>query len=88
MTLLENFHQDYIVITLQAVDNNGEDTNHLHSIVVKIGGSRADFDIERLLQMLHVKLLEVLRLELEAKYVPWTFKVKFETLYGKIQLRA
>ena len=45
VTLLENFHQKYVVITLQAVGSGGEDINHLHLIVVKIGGNEADFDI-------------------------------------------
>ena len=49
VTLLENFHQEYVVVMLQAVDSCGEDTNHLHSVVVKIGGNGADFDIDGLL---------------------------------------
>ena len=35
VTLHENFYQEYVVITLQAVDATGEDTPHPHSIVVK-----------------------------------------------------
>ena len=57
------------MIMLQAIDSSGEDTNHFHSIVVKLGGSRANFDIEGLLRKLHGTSLEVLQLELEAKYV-------------------
>ena len=49
VTLLENFHQEYVVVKLQSVDSSGEDTNHLHSVVVKIGGNGADFDIDGLL---------------------------------------
>ena len=37
------------MVTLQAVDSSGEDTTHLHSVVVKIGGNGADFDIEGLI---------------------------------------
>ena len=59
VTLLENFHQQYGVITMQAIDSSGKDTNHLHSIVVKLGGSRADFSIEGLLEKLHGTFLEV-----------------------------
>ena len=58
---------------LQAVDSSGKDMNHLHSIVVKLGGSGADFDIEGLLEKLHGTSLEVLRPMLEAKDVPWTY---------------
>ena len=35
--LLENFYHKYVIITLQAVDRDGTDTKHIHSIVVKIG---------------------------------------------------
>ena len=73
VTLLENFHQEYVVVMLQAVDSSGEDTNHLHSVVVKIGGNGADFDIDGLLQILDGTSMEVLRPELEAKYAPWTY---------------
>ena len=71
--MLENFHEQYVVIMVQAVDNSGEDTDHLHSIVVKLGGSGADFSIEGLLEKLHGTSLEVLQPDLEAKYVPWTY---------------
>ena len=71
--MLENFHQQYVGITVQAVDSSGKDTNHLHSIIVKLGGSGADFSIEGVLEKLHGMFLEVLRRDLEAKYVPWTY---------------
>ena len=83
VTLLENFHQEYVVVTLQAVDSSGEDTNHLHSVVVKIGSNGADFDIEGLLQTLDGTSMEVLRPELEAKYAPWTY-MSSESAYRKI----
>ena len=83
VTVLENFHQQHVVITVQAVDSSGEDTDHLHSIVVKLGGSGADFSIEGLLEKLHGTSLEVLRPDLEAKYVPWTYTLA-ESTYRKI----
>ena len=83
VTLLENFHQEYVVVTLQAVDGSGEDTNHLHSVVVKIGGDGADFDIEGLLQTLDGTSMEVLRPDLEAKYAPWTY-TSSESAFRKI----
>ena len=70
-------------MTLQAVDNSGEDTNHLHSVVVKIGGYGADFDIEGLLQTLDGTSMEVLRPELEANYAPWTYTF-LESAFRKI----
>ena len=40
------------MITVQAIDNNGEDLDHLHSIVVESEDFRADFDIQGLLTTL------------------------------------
>ena len=60
------------MITLQVVSSSGEDTNHLHSIVVKIGGIGAAFNIDGLLQTLDGTSMEVLRPELQAKYAPWS----------------
>ena len=77
VTLLENFYQEYVVITLQAVDVRGEDTPHIHSIVAKIGDINiigvAAFDINGLLDTLAGTSMEELRPELESKYVPWTY---------------
>ena len=73
VTLLENFHQEYIVITLQAMDNNGEDTEHLYSVIVEIGGCGTNFDIDGLLDTLEGTSMEVLCPDLELKYTPWTY---------------
>ena len=83
VTLLENFHQEYVVITVQAVGSRGEDTYHLHSIVVKIGGDGAEFNIDGLLQTLDGTSMEVLRPELQSKYAPWTYTSP-ESAYWKI----
>ena len=71
--LLENFYQEYVVITLQAVDSDGADTEHIHSIVVRIGEGVAAFDINGLLDTLTRTSMEELRLELKSKHVPWTY---------------
>ena len=68
--LLKNFYQDYVVITLQAVNARGEDTPHIHSIVVKIGDDVVAFDINGLLDTLIGTSMEELCPELESKYVP------------------
>ena len=74
VTLLENFYQEYVVITLQAVDARGEDTPYIHSIVAKIGEVNSigvpAFDINGLLDTLAGTSMEELRPELESKYVP------------------
>ena len=66
----ENFYQEYVVITLEAVNERDEDSSHLHSIVVKIGDGVVSFDIHSFLQILARTLMEVLQPELESKYVP------------------
>ena len=71
--LLESFYQEYVVITLQAVDSDGADTEHIHSIVVRIGEGVAAFDIIGLLDTLTGTSMEELRPELESKHVPWTY---------------
>ena len=71
--LLENFYQEYVVITLQAAGARDEDTPHLHSIVVKIGDGVASFNINSLLDTLAETSMELLRPKLESKYAPWTY---------------
>ena len=83
VTLLENFHQEYVAITLQVVDNNREDIEHLHSIIVKIGRHGTVFDIDGLLDTLEGTSMEVLCPDLEAKYMPWIYTIA-ENAYRKI----
>ena len=52
--------------------------------MVKIGGDGADFDIEGLLQTLDGTSMEVLQLDLEAKYAPWTY-TSSESAFRKIR---
>ena len=85
--LLENFYQEYVVITLQTVDARSGDTPHIHSIVAKIGElnsiSVPAFDINGLLDTLAGTSMEELRPELESKYVPWTY-TSAESSFKKI----
>ena len=83
MILLENFYQEYVVITLQAVDRDGTDTKHIHSIVVKIGQGVVVFDINGLLDTLTGISMEELCPELESKHVPWTY-ISAESAFRKI----
>ena len=64
ITLFENFHGEYIVITLQALDSIDKDCNHLHFIVVKVNGDCVVFDIHELLQTIPSTSMEDLRLSL------------------------
>jgi hypothetical protein len=69
---LEQFHGQYIVIGIQAVTPEGLELQHVHSIVVKVGGRCAQFDVDGMLNSLNSsgqgELAELLRL----KYSPWT----------------
>ena len=83
--LPENFYQEYVVLTLQAVNRDGTDMKHIHSIVVKIGQGVAAFDINGLLDTLIGTSMEELHLELESKHVPWTY-TSAESAFRKINL--
>jgi hypothetical protein len=47
--LIEQFHARYIVIGIQAVNAEGTELEHVHSIVVKVGDGSAQFDVEGML---------------------------------------
>ena len=48
--LIEQFHNEFIVIGIQAVDSVGVDMQHVHSIVMKPKEGSAHFDINRMLE--------------------------------------
>jgi hypothetical protein len=50
--LVEQFHNKYIVIGIQAVDLAGNEIPHVHSIVVKSRKGSAHFDVEGMLENL------------------------------------
>ena len=50
--LVEQFHNKYIVIGIQAMDSARGDMHHAHSIVVKLGEGSAHFDIDGMLENL------------------------------------
>ena len=68
---------------LQAVDSDGADTEHIHSIVVKIGEGVVAFNINGLLDTLTGISMEELCPELESKHVPWTYTSP-DSAYRKI----
>ena len=47
---MEQFHGEYIVIGIQAITPEGSKLEHVHSIVVKVGG--VQFDVDRMLNNL------------------------------------
>jgi hypothetical protein len=46
------FHGQYIVIEFQAVNPEGLELEHVHSIVVKVGSGCAQFDVDGMLNNL------------------------------------
>jgi hypothetical protein len=47
--LASEYNNDYLVLTMQAVDADGTNTFHFHSIVVKVGSEKAWFDFDGML---------------------------------------
>jgi hypothetical protein len=72
VTLVEPFHQEYILIGLRAVDEFGVDLDHIHSIVVKVGSEGAQFDLHGFVSILPGTAMEGLAPQLWTKYSPWS----------------
>jgi hypothetical protein len=70
--LIEQFHARYIVIGIQAVNANGVELEHVHSIVVKVGEGSAQFDVEGMFTNLSNTVQEELADLLQSMYSPWT----------------
>jgi hypothetical protein len=73
--LIEQFHARYIVIGIQAVNAEGAELDHVHSIVVKVGDGSAQFDVEGMLTNLSNTVQEDLADLLRSMYSPWTATV-------------
>jgi hypothetical protein len=70
--LIEQFHGQYIVMGIQAVNAEGVELEHVHSIVVKVGDGSAQFDVEGMLTNLSNTAQEELADLLRSMYSPWT----------------
>jgi hypothetical protein len=70
--LVEQFHKEYIVIGIQAVDSAGSDIQNVHSIVVKPGEGSARFDVDGMLENLNSTGQQELADMLRPRYSPWT----------------
>jgi hypothetical protein len=70
--LIKQFHGQYIVIGTQAVNAEGVELEHVHSIVVKVGDGRAQFDVDGMLENLSNIVQEELADLFRPKYSPWT----------------
>ena len=70
--LIDQFHVRYIVIGIQAVNAEGIELEHVHSIIVKVGDGSAQFDMEGMLTNLSNSVQEELTVLLWSRYSPWT----------------
>jgi hypothetical protein len=70
--LVEQFHKEYIVIGIQAVDSAGSDIQHVHSVVVKPGEGSARFNVDGMLENLSSTSQQELADMLCPRYSPWT----------------
>jgi hypothetical protein len=50
--LIEQFHGQFIVIGIQAVNAKGIELEHVHSIVIKVGDGSAQFDVDGMIENL------------------------------------
>ena len=69
---MEHFHGQYIVIGIQAVTHEGSKIQHIHSIVVKVGGGYTQFDVDEMINNLSSSGQGELAELLQSKYSPWT----------------
>jgi hypothetical protein len=70
--LVEQFHGLYIVIGIQAVTADGSEIEHVHSIVVKVGGGCMQFDVDVMVNSLSSRGQGELAELLRSKYSLWT----------------
>ena len=60
------------MIGIQAVNVEGLELEHVHSIIVKVGDKSAQFDVEGMLTNLSNIVQEELAILLRSRYSPWT----------------
>ena len=72
VAFIEQHHQDYVVIAVEAVHDNGQALNHNHSIVVKVGDQGAQFDMDALMQFLPWTSMSALQEPFNCLYQVWS----------------
>lgn len=70
VTFIEQQRREYIVLGIQAFDDNGFDMRHCHSIVVKVGSTLGQFNFSELLESVERNGQGALKEAFE-KYLPW-----------------
>ena len=83
VSLMECHQSHYMLIVLQAVDNNGRELAHNHTIVCHEDGRSGEFDLETLLAFLHGTSMETLAEDFSRQFHPW-LKTTSESMTRKI----
>ena len=72
VTEIEELNQDYVVLVLREVDNDGNQGDHSHSIVINTEYSHGKFDLENLMTLLEGSEMESLNDSfVRSGYMPW-----------------
>ena len=71
VALIEYHQKEYVVITLQAIDDKGEECRHTHSIVCHEEDDRAVFDFQELIRSLQEGGKDALATEISSQFSPW-----------------
>ena len=72
VAIIESHREDFIVIVLREVDENGIEQDHCHSIVIDTNKHHARFDIDNLMTFLDGSEMSSLNNEfIKSGYVPW-----------------
>jgi hypothetical protein len=72
VSIIESQRDDYVVIVLRAVDDDGMVLDHCHSIVIDVNKSHVKFDIDNLIAFLEGSDMDSLNEDFaKLGYVPW-----------------
>ena len=72
VSIIESQRDDYVVIVLRAVDDDGKVLDHCHSIVIDVNKSHGKFDLDNLIAFLEGSDMASLNDDFEKLgYVPW-----------------
>ena len=83
VSLVECHQSHYMLIVLQAVDNNGRELAHNHTIVCHEDGRSGEFDLETLLAFPQGTSMETLAEDFSRQFHPW-LKTTAESMTRKI----
>jgi len=72
VVLIEEHVDEYVIMSLREVDDNGTEKDHVHSIVMNVNDRHGRFDLDNLITFLQGSQMEPLVEEFERiGYLPW-----------------